>query len=147
MLLHGLLPLHKKTDVDTTNVVVIVAATAAVYQTFIVIGCWGVFVYMFAAPFYRKCIAGKEQKTEAEVETFLLTLRVSILGNKRILFSFSSFCFISLFFVRIVTVLLQLLEQGRNVLLCILIKMCMLKKIYIFGRRLNLVIVTKKVYI
>lgn len=84
MLLHGLLPLHKKTDVDTTNVVVIVAATAAVYQTFIVIACWGVFVYMFAAPFYRKCIAGKEQKTEAEVETFLLTLRVSILGNKRI---------------------------------------------------------------
>lgn len=27
----------------------------------------------------RKCIAGKEQKTEAEVETFLLTLRVSII--------------------------------------------------------------------
>lgn len=29
--------------------------------------------------FHRKCIAGKEQKTEAEVETFLLTLRVSII--------------------------------------------------------------------
>lgn len=46
--------------------------------------------------------------------------------------------------MRIVTVLLQLLEQGQNVLLCILIKMCMLKKIYICGKRLNLVIVTKK---
>lgn len=31
--------------------------------------------------FDRKCIAGKEQKSEAEVETFLLTLRVSILSG------------------------------------------------------------------
>lgn len=29
--------------------------------------------------FCRKCIASKELKTEAEVETFLLTLRVSML--------------------------------------------------------------------
>lgn len=32
-----------------------------------------------ASLWHRKCIAGKEQKPEAEVETFLLTLRVSMI--------------------------------------------------------------------
>lgn len=34
---------------------------------------------IFCLLFCRKCIASKEHKTEAEVETFLLTLRVSML--------------------------------------------------------------------
>jgi len=42
---------------------------------------------IFSFFFGRKCIAGKEQKSEAEVETFLLTLRVSILSGIRLSFS------------------------------------------------------------